>query len=154
MFKDKKDKIQRLQNPNQSVAPNVPQPIQSLYGRDIVQIGCGDFHSAALDANGDLYTWGGGAPSYNKGQCGHGHNNILEQPEKVRYLASKRIVKVACGGFHTLALTSENELFAFGSSSYGECGYGEFLDTNKPSLVKFPTDQVQNIANPDEADEF
>jgi alpha-tubulin suppressor-like RCC1 family protein len=64
----------------------------------------------------------------------------VEQPERVRYLASKRIVKVACGGFHTLALTSENELFSFGSSSYGECGYGEFLDTNKPKLVKFPNE--------------
>lgn len=71
----------------------------------------------------------------------------------MRYLASKRIVSVACGGFHTLALTSENELFAFGSSSYGECGYGEFLDTTKPKLVKFPNDQVSN-PNAEELDEY
>lgn len=49
-------------------------------------------------------------------------------------------MKVACGGFHTLALSSENELYAFGAGSYGECGYGEYLDTNKPKLVKFPND--------------
>jgi alpha-tubulin suppressor-like RCC1 family protein len=53
-------------------------------------------------------------------------------------LGSKRIVKVACGGFHTLVLTSENEIYAFGSGNYGECGYGEFLDTAKPRLVKLP----------------
>jgi hypothetical protein len=35
-------------------------------------------------------------------------------------------------------LTSENELYAFGSGNYGECGFGEFLDTAKPKLVKFP----------------
>ena len=49
-------------------------------------------------------------------------------------------MKVACGGFHTLVLTSDNELFAFGSGVYGECGYGEFQDTSKPKLVKFPNE--------------
>lgn len=107
-----------------------------------MQIDCGDFHSAALDANGDLYTWGGGAPSYNKGQCGHGHTNAVEYPDKVKYLASKRIVKVVCGGFHTLALTTENELYGFGSGIYGECGTGEYLDTAKPKLIKFPNDHL------------
>ena len=50
----------------------------------------------------------------------------------------KRVVKVACGGFHTLILTSENEVYGFGAGNYGECGYGDFLDTSKPRLVKFP----------------
>ena len=113
------------------------QPLQSLYGKSIIQIDCGDFHSAALESNGDLYTWGGGTVAYNKGQCGHGHTNAIDQPEKVKLLAQKRIVKVSCGGFHTLALTSDNELYAFGSGNYGECGYGEFQDTAKPRLVKF-----------------
>jgi alpha-tubulin suppressor-like RCC1 family protein len=36
-----------------------------------------------------------------------------------------------------LTLTSDNELYAFGSGNYGECGYGEFQDTAKPRLVKF-----------------
>jgi regulator of chromosome condensation len=56
-------------------------------------------------------------------------------------LASKRITKIACGGFHTLALTSDNELYGFGSGVYGECGYGEFYDTSKPKLIKFPAEK-------------
>jgi alpha-tubulin suppressor-like RCC1 family protein len=87
-----------------------------------------------------LYTWGGGTPAYNKGQCGHGNTNAIEWPEKVKYMASKRIIKIACGGFHTLVLTSENELYAFGSGCYGELGTGEFLDSTKPKLVKFPNE--------------
>ena len=39
-------------------------------------------------------------------------------------------------------MTSENELYSFGSGVYGECGYGEFSDTSKPKLVKFPLEQV------------
>ena len=53
-------------------------------------------------------------------------------------MSNKRVVKVACGGFHTLVLTSEEEVYAFGSGVYGECGYGEFYDTTKPKLVKMP----------------
>jgi alpha-tubulin suppressor-like RCC1 family protein len=62
----------------------------------------------------------------------------------VKLLSQKRIVKVSCGGFHTLALTSENELYGFGSGNYGECGYGEFQDTAKPRLVKFPQKSGNN----------
>ena len=39
-----------------------------------------------------------------------------------------------------MVLTSENDLFGFGSGVYGECGYGEFLDTNKPKIVQLPSE--------------
>ena len=81
--KEKKEKSL----PRPTSASNGLQPLQSLYGKSIIQIDCGDFHSAALDANGDLYTWGGGTIAYNKGQCGHGHTNIVDQPESVKLLA-------------------------------------------------------------------
>jgi alpha-tubulin suppressor-like RCC1 family protein len=55
-------------------------------------------------------------------------------------------------------LTLENELYAFGAGNYGECGYGEFLDTAKPKLVKFPTkgsgkghDETSNFGGGSEA---
>jgi E3 ubiquitin-protein ligase HERC2 len=136
LFKDKKDK-----RPSSS---QNPMPVQALYGKSIIQIDCGDFHSAALESSGDLYTWGGGSSAYNKGQCGHGHTNAIETPEKIKLLSHKRVVKVACGGFHTLILTSENEVFAFGAGNYGECGYGDFLDTAKPKLVRFGSSGGQN----------
>lgn len=59
-----------------------PAMIASL--KNIVAIDCGDFHSAALNNDGDLYTWGGGGRDYNKGQLGHGHLNDVEHPEKVK----------------------------------------------------------------------
>ncbi len=53
-------------------------------------------------------------------------------------LSSKRVVQVSCGGYHTLALTETNELYAWGSGLYGECGFGEFLNTSSPKLVLMP----------------
>jgi len=128
------------------------QPVQALMGKDVLQIDCGDFHSAALTAHGQLYTWGGGQPSYNKGQTGHGHQQLVEHPEVVQYFNKARVVKVACGGFHTLVLTSDNELYGFGSGVYGECGHGQFIDSSTPKMIVFPDesgDQDPEVDNLD-----
>ena len=55
----------------------------------------------------------------------------------MEYFKNKRITKVVCGGYHTLALTEENELYGFGKGNFGQCGYGEFEDTNLPRQVIF-----------------
>ena len=34
-----------------------------------------------------------------------------------------------------MALTVTNELYAWGSGLYGECGFGAFANTNTPKLV-------------------
>jgi len=53
------------------------------------------------------------------------------------------VTQVSAGGFHTLALCEEdNELFAWGSGTYGECGLGEFQASNKPRLVKLPKEHA------------
>jgi hypothetical protein len=45
----------------------VPQPLQSLSGKRIVQLACGTTHNVALSTDGDVYTWG-----WNwAGQIGH-----------------------------------------------------------------------------------
>ncbi|CAD8106780.1 unnamed protein product [Paramecium primaurelia] len=67
-----------------------------------------DFHSAALSANGDLFTWGGGGRDYNRGQLGHGHLNDVETPQVVK----DNIVKFSCGGYHMMALDKDDELWS------------------------------------------
>lgn len=57
-------------------------------------------------------------------------------PKRVEALENSRVTKIACGGYHSLVLTSEDELYAFGAGAYGECGYGEAKDTSKPKRVE------------------
>lgn len=61
----------------------MPRLVKGLMGKEILQIDCGDFHSVALSSEGKVYTWGGGGTAYNKGQCGHGHNEDIENPQLV-----------------------------------------------------------------------
>lgn len=103
-----------------------PRIVEALAERGavITQIDCGDFHSVALGHDGTLYSWGGGGQSYNKGQCGMGNYEDVEVPKVVKALENKFVTKVAAGGFHTLAYTKDDELYAWGSGTYGELGSG------------------------------
>ena len=73
-----------------------------------------------------LYTWGGGGESYNKGQCGQGSKKDVESPKKVEFFTKRglHVVKVACGGYHTIVMDEKNELYGFGKGVFGQCGYG------------------------------
>jgi len=44
---------------------------------------------------------------------------------RVEALAHKRVEKVSCGGFHTMVLTDDKQLYTFGSGYSGECGAGD-----------------------------
>jgi RCC1 and BTB domain-containing protein len=110
--------------------------INYLSNKKIVLISCGDYHSAALSENGELYTWGGGG-QYNRGQCGHGDLRDVDTPKKIEFFKVKKIMKVVCGGYHTIILLEDNNLFGFGKGTYGQCGWGVSEDISTPKLIKF-----------------
>ena len=45
-------------------------------------------------------------------------------PQLVDDLSKEEVIKVSCGAFHTLALTSDGKLYAFGQDKYGKLGLG------------------------------
>ena len=112
-----------------------PKLIPALTGLQTMQIEAGEHHFAAIDQNGDLYTWGCTSVQQHRGQLGHGDFKGVEQPKRVTSLEEHRVVKVACGGYHTMALTSDNQLFGFGSNVSGECGMKEAKNLNRPMKV-------------------
>lgn len=42
---------------------------------------------------------------------------------------------MSCGGYHTLVLTKDNELFGFGSNMSGECGNTGAKNLNAPHKI-------------------
>jgi len=87
--------------------------------RFIVQIACGGYHSAALDSNGRVWTWGDGV----NGQLGVDSGTAQGEqetmiPRMVRFTHLKsavaKIEKIACGRFSTLALDSDGNLCSWG----------------------------------------
>jgi E3 ubiquitin-protein ligase HERC4 len=88
----------------------------------------------AINEWGQIFAWG----SNNFGQCGFEKDSCenYSVPKIIKSLATKHIVQIACGHFHTLALTNAGELYSFGSNSYGQLGLGcETAKENKPRLI-------------------
>lgn len=126
-----------------------PAPVVGLKGIKITKVGCGDFHSIALSEDGKLYAWGGGGNFFNRGQCGLGVTKDSESPEIIKALEQKVVVNFSCGGYHTLALSADGNLYAWGAGLYGECGFGAYVNSSTPKQVIFQQKEMPVEVNED-----
>ena len=91
---------------------NVKFPEKLIIGK-VKAIACGAGHSIALLENSQVYGWG----ENGDGQLGLGRETHCERsPCQITELNG--IKKVACGTYHTMALTTDGRLFAFGFNEY------------------------------------
>lgn len=111
-----------------------PTLIQTLKGRDIVNIECGGTYSAAISAYGALYTWGRG----NYGRLGHGTADDCLIPTMISSLSDEHVTQVACGFFyaHTLCVTSQGKVYSWGDGDYGKLGRGGSDGSKLPRVVE------------------
>jgi RCC1 and BTB domain-containing protein len=86
--------------------------IKDLVGEVIGSVQCGASHSMAITKkNGNVYIWG----KNSQGQCGKGNLEDIQRPSFNATLQSETVVKMAAGWEHTIALTSNGLLYAWGS---------------------------------------
>lgn len=86
----------------------------------VKQISCGYEHSIALTESGEVYSWGNGEG----GLLGHGELDVEAVPKMIVEFQKKniKVSKVCCGGLHTLAISTEGELFTWGRGEGGQLG--------------------------------
>ena len=104
--------------------------VKVLQHARFVQVAAGKEHTAALSDTGAVYAWGDGS----QGQLGTGSRAHQLAPALVLSLHTQRVVKVACGGDHTCALTSGGQVFVWGKSANGRLGLGAGV----PDVVDTP----------------
>ena len=127
--------------------PTEPNPTPTLVtlpgdAGPVTQIAAGYDHSLALTSTGQLYAFGN---NY-YGQLGNTTNNAVEEPNPTPTLVTLpgevgHVTQIAAGAYHSLALTSTGQLYAFGDNSVGQLGNatnrsGEPNPT--PTLVTLP----------------
>lgn len=112
------------------------------------KIVCGEFHTMLIDKN-QLYSFG----KNTFGQLGTGDTYISSFPRKVIFKESVKITKVACGGEHTIALSSLNKLYSWGLNIYGQLGLNHNGNVYSPNkIAKFCIlDPVENQINDKES---
>jgi len=103
----------------------VPRPVTGFGLERITHIAAGNGHCAAVTEGGKLFLWGSNA----FGQCdagtAGGHVLAATRCDSGALAdADVRVVFVACGFGHTVALTSDGGVIAFGYNGDGQLGTG------------------------------
>ncbi|XP_064473019.1 X-linked retinitis pigmentosa GTPase regulator-like isoform X2 [Ornithodoros turicata] len=118
---------------------NAPVPLELKVDIRIMCVSAGYYHTAIVSVDGILYTFGerdGGKLGLPKSLCCKRYN----KPTEVSTIPGK-VVSVSCGGMHSLALTAEGKVYAFGDGKNGQLGLGnKTLQTTKPQQVTFSDD--------------
>ena len=94
--------------------------------------------------NTSVWTWGHGG----MGQLGQSDSVSRDQPVQIRHLHGIGVCKISCGFQHTLALTLDGRVLAWGANSKGQIGPGEdltFITTPVEISLPFRT-TVRDIA--------
>ncbi|XP_070553640.1 E3 ubiquitin-protein ligase HERC2-like isoform X2 [Ptychodera flava] len=110
---------------------NIPHNIERLNGQGVIQIECGAQFSLALTKSGHVWTWGKG----DYFRLGHGTDAHVRKPQMVEGLKGKKIVHVAVGALHCLAVTDQGQVYAWGDNDHGQQGNGSTTVNKKPALV-------------------
>lgn len=129
---------------------SLPRLMDAFEGIEIVDVSCGDYYTAAVDSDGKMYSWGwGGSTMKGAGGLGHAGGKDEPTPRLVRSLVDQGvpIASVECGEFHTVALSKDGEIWAWGNGEYGRLGNGETDTFEVPEPIEFFADEnVVSIA--------
>ncbi|XP_023759412.1 PH, RCC1 and FYVE domains-containing protein 1 isoform X1 [Lactuca sativa] len=119
----------------------LPKPLESNVVLDVNHIACGVRHAALVTRQGELFTWG----EESGGRLGHGVGKDVTQPRLVESLTVSNIDFVACGEFHTCAVTSSGELYTWGDGTHnvGLLGHGTDVSHWIPKRISGPLEGLQ-----------
>uniref|UniRef100_A0AAX7TH87 HECT domain-containing protein n=1 Tax=Astatotilapia calliptera TaxID=8154 RepID=A0AAX7TH87_ASTCA len=92
-----------------------PEQVVALDAQIIVAVSCGEAHTLALNDKGQVFSWGLGSD----GQLGlNNFEECVRVPRNIKTLSDVQIAQVACGYWHSHALSKGEEWFAL--STYPE----------------------------------
>lgn len=118
-------------------------------GVQIVDVAMGEYHTIALDSEGNVWTWGyGGKKGFfnwmytqEVGALGHGDLEPHFKPRKVKFFQEKglKVKAISAGNYHCVAICDDEKLYNWGRGLYGVLGNG----SNQQSLVPIANDEFE-----------
>ncbi|KRW99588.1 Regulator of chromosome condensation 1/beta-lactamase-inhibitor protein II [Pseudocohnilembus persalinus] len=115
--------------------PQTYKPLDQIFQEfngngNIRKIVCGIQHTVILTEDKKVFTYGVGE----YGSLGHGGVLFQEIPRQILKFQDKKIVQIACGEYHTLALSEINDLYAWGRGFEGQLGIDQ-TTASCPKLI-------------------
>ena len=119
------------------VAVNTTTGVSALFGKTVVAIAAGVYHSLALCSDGTLASWG-----YNtEGQLGNNGTTNSSVPVAINTTAGvsalfgKTVMAIAAGAYHNLALCSDGTVATWGFNHDGRLGNNSTTNSSVPVVI-------------------
>ena len=93
-----------------------------------------NFESMNRPLKKQVLVWG----NNNYGQLGLGCESKAIMDPRILNVPNTTWTQVACGLFHTAAVSSDGEVFTWGYGYYGQLGHGDRKDRTVPTKVEIP----------------
>lgn len=122
----------------------IPKTLESNVVLDVLQIACGVRHVALVTRQGEVFTWG----EESGGRLGHGIEKNFGRPKLVEFLAVINVDFVACGEYHTCAVSTSGDLYSWGDGVHnaGLLGHGSDVSHWVPKRVSGPLEGLQVVS--------
>ncbi|KAJ7976408.1 ankyrin repeat family protein / regulator of chromosome condensation (RCC1) family protein [Quillaja saponaria] len=127
----------------------LPCKVDSLHGSLIKLISAAKFHSVAVSAHGEVYTWGFGRG----GRLGHpdfdihsGQAAVITPRQLMSGLGSRRVKAIAAAKHHTVVATEGGEVYTWGSNREGQLGYTSVDTQSTPRRVSSLRSKIIAVA--------
>ncbi|CAJ1939870.1 unnamed protein product [Sphenostylis stenocarpa] len=100
----------------------LPKALESKLVLDVHSISCGYRHAVLVTKQGEIFSWG----EESGGRLGHGVEMDVFHPKLVDTFGGMNIELVACGEYHTCAVTYSGDLYTWGDGAHhsGILGHG------------------------------
>ncbi|KAF8014375.1 hypothetical protein BT93_H0267 [Corymbia citriodora subsp. variegata] len=133
-----------LTNSPRKIDVLTPRPLESNVVLDVHQIACGIHHVALVTKQGEVFTWG----EESGGRLGHGSERDFSRPHLVEFLAVTNVDSIACGEYHTCAVSISGDLFSWGDGTHnaGLLGHGTHVSHWLPKRVSGIMEGVQVLS--------
>ncbi|KAJ9179886.1 hypothetical protein P3X46_008200 [Hevea brasiliensis] len=126
----------------------LPCKVDALHGSFIKLVSAAKFHSVAVSARGEVYSWGFGRG----GRLGHpdfdihsGQAAVITPRQVTSGLGSRRVKAIAAAKHHTVLAAESGEVFTWGSNREGQLGY--IVDTQPtPRRVSLLRSRIISVA--------
>ena len=142
---------------NYSTTPNIieiPEFENVPDKEELFLVSSGESHSAVLSSAYRLYLFGRNV----FGQLGLNNNTYVYNPTLNLISYQQKILKVSCGGEHTICLTEDYKVLTFGLNVMGQLGTGNFNSKYEPVVINSSNSEdlsnTYNINNILEEDEL
>ncbi|KAK7304929.1 hypothetical protein VNO77_42823 [Canavalia gladiata] len=118
----------------------LPKALESAVVLDVQNIACGGNHAALVTKQGEIFSWG----EESGGRLGHGVDSDVPHPKLIESLSNTNIELVACGEYHTCAVTLSGDLYTWGDGTYnyGLLGHGNQVSHWVPKRVNGPLEGI------------